>query len=72
MRDQIEAAQADTEAAEVVAEALHEEVSELTADVQALRRKLDGKSKVEFDRLRNDPALGPSLTELLGKKGEEY
>ena len=40
--------------------------------MQALRRELDGKSLVEFDRLRGDPTLGHSLTELLGKKGEAY
>ena len=40
-------------AAEVVGEALQEEVDELSAEVRALRRKLDAKSLVEFDRLRH-------------------
>jgi len=57
----------------VVGEALQEEVDELSAEVRALRKKLDAKSLVEFGRLRH-PTSGQSLTlvELLGKDIEEY
>ena len=49
------------------------EVDELSAEVRALRKKLDAKSLVEFDRMRH-PISGQSLTlvELLGKDNEEY
>jgi hypothetical protein len=69
----VEAADADTVAAEMVGEALQEEVDELSAQVEALRQKLDAKSRVEFDRLRH-PTLGQSLSlvELLGKDNEDY
>ena len=65
--------EADVVAAEVAGEALQEEVDELSAEVRALRRKLDAKSLVEFDRLRH-PTSGQSFTlvELLGKDNEEY
>ena len=57
----------------MVAEALQEEVDELSAEVRVLRQKLDAKSLVEFDRLRH-PTLGQSLTlvDMLGKDNEEY
>jgi colicin import membrane protein len=46
-RARVEAAEADVVAAEVAGEALQEEVDELSAEVRALRQKLDAKSLVE-------------------------
>ena len=39
------------------------EVDELSAEVRALRKKLDAKSLVEFDRMRH-PISGPGFPEL--------
>jgi hypothetical protein len=52
VRERVEAAEADTVAAEIEAEALEERVGELEETVKRLRAKLDSKSQVEFDRLK--------------------
>lgn len=72
VRERVEAAEADTVAAEIEAEALEERVGELEETVKRLYAKLDSESKAEFDRLRVTTDHGINLVSLLGNAGEEY
>ena len=72
VRERVEAAEADTVAAEIEAEALEERVGELEETVKRLYAKLDSESKAEFDRLRVTTDHGISLVSLLGNAGEKY
>ena len=71
-RERVEAANADTVAAEVAVKALEERVEQLEETVELLRAKLDPESRIEFDRLRMTTDHGISLVSLLGNAGEEY
>ena len=72
VRERVEAAEADTVAAEIEAEALEGRVGELEETVKRLYKKLDSKSQAEFDRLRVTTDPGISLVSLLGNAGETY
>jgi hypothetical protein len=73
VRARVKAAEADMAAAHGKTEAIQGEVKELEKLVATLRSKLDPKSRVEFDRLRDSTGFGtPTLKELLGKEGEMF